>query len=166
MSTEHVVAEFMLNGRPIVVSENQAEPLSTFLRRAGGCSSIHVGCAEGVCGACTVLIDGASVRSCLSVVGQVHGSVVTTAEGAGAIPAGKCLQEALIENHAAQCGYCTCGVLMVGMELVAESTQGELPGESEIRRRLSSVVCRCTGYEAIVAAIIQALKITHEMDGK
>jgi aerobic-type carbon monoxide dehydrogenase small subunit (CoxS/CutS family) len=151
------VVELTLNGVHIRARVSAGEGLSSFLRNHAGCASVHVGCEEGVCGACTVLVDGVSVRSCLAVAGQVSGCRVLTAEGVSSLPGGASLQQAFVERHAAQCGYCTPGFMMIGLELLAEYAEREPPDELELRQRLSAVVCRCTGYASIVAAFRQVL---------
>jgi 2-furoyl-CoA dehydrogenase 2Fe-2S iron sulfur subunit len=119
--------------------------LSDFLRHALGLTGTHVGCEHGVCGACTVELDGVAVRSCLMLAIQVDGSELRTVEG---LPAGP-LQEAFHQHHALQCGFCTPGILIAATDLLA---QGQ-PTRAEIVDMLSGHLCRCTGYTPIVDAI-------------
>jgi len=131
-----------------------AEPrvtLADFLRDELDLTGTHLGCEHGVCGACTVLLDGHSVRSCLMLAVQAEGHDVQTVEGLAASngilhP----IQEAFAEEHALQCGFCTPGFLMAIAEFLSEDPD---PDESEIRRRLSGNLCRCTGYQNIVRAV-------------
>jgi 2-furoyl-CoA dehydrogenase 2Fe-2S iron sulfur subunit len=127
--------------------------LSDFLRHSLGLRGTHVGCEHGVCGACTVRIDGRAVRSCLILAAQAEGCEVETVESL-ADPEGplSALQDAFRRHHALQCGFCTAGILMSAGELLAE---GGRPTRREIEELLSGHLCRCTGYEPIVAAIAE-----------
>lgn len=145
---------FTLNGRKV---SGDAEPrllLSDFLRHQLGATGTHVGCEHGVCGCCTVLIDGAAVRSCLTLAVQVEGREVRTVESLAA-PDGTLnkLQASFQKNHALQCGFCTPGILMSFTDYLARNPK---PSDSEIRDVLSGHICRCTGYAGIVAAIKEA----------
>jgi aerobic carbon-monoxide dehydrogenase small subunit len=124
--------------------------LADFLRHHLRLTGTHIGCEHGVCGACTVLVNGQSVRSCLLFTPQVNGAEVTTVEGLA--PQGQLspLQEAFREHHALQCGFCTPGMLMTAYELLQHNSR---PTETEIRQVLSGNLCRCTGYQNIVQAI-------------
>ena len=127
--------------------------LSDFLRHELGLTGTHVGCEHGVCGACTVLLDGDAVRSCLMFAVQADGHEVTTVEGLA--PAGgegplHPLQAAFRETHALQCGFCTPGFLMTLIPFLRDHPS---PDEREIREALSGNLCRCTGYQNIVAAV-------------
>ena len=149
---------FTLNGERC---SGEAPPrllLSDFLRREFGRRGVHVGCEHGVCGACTVRVDGAPARACLLFAVQVHGRRVDTVEGLAA-PDGRLspLQEAFRRHHALQCGYCTPGILMTMTEWVERlANEGRAPDDAEIRAVLSGHLCRCTGYEPIVAAVLDA----------
>jgi len=136
-----------------VAYERTAEPrllLSDFLRHTLGLTGTHVGCEHGVCGACTVLLDGDSVRSCLLFAVQVDGARVETVESLGTIDRMNALQAAFHEHHALQCGFCTPGMLMTATDLLRKYP---LAGDDEIRDGLSGNLCRCTGYEHIVRAV-------------
>jgi CO/xanthine dehydrogenase FAD-binding subunit/aerobic-type carbon monoxide dehydrogenase small subunit (CoxS/CutS family) len=128
--------------------------LSDFLRHELGLTGTHVGCEHGVCGACTVLLDGRPVRSCLVFAPQVHGCAVTTVEGLAPAPGAlDPLQEAFRAAHGLQCGYCTPGILMTMKPFLEEHPN---PTEAEVREALSGNLCRCTGYQHIVDAVLRA----------
>ena len=128
--------------------------LSDFLRHELLLAGTHVGCEHGVCGACTVLLDGAPVRSCLMLAVQANGHELRTVEGL-ASPAGELhpIQQAMHEHHGLQCGYCTPGILMTMTAYLAENPA---PSEEEVREALSGNLCRCTGYQNIVDAMMAA----------
>ena len=139
-----------LNGR---IEEGEAEPnmlLSDFLRARLGATGTHVGCEHGVCGACTVRVDGAVVRGCLMLAAQCNGAKITTIEGASDVGEIADLQAAFEARNALQCGYCTPGMLLSAQELLAD---GAVPSRDAIREHISGNYCRCTGYHAIVDAI-------------
>ena len=149
----------MSGGRTIRVTvngtrfEREVEPrrlLADFLREDLGLTGTHVGCEHGVCGACTVLLDGDSARSCLTLAVQADGAEVETVEGLGTMDALHPLQRAFREHHALQCGFCTPGMLMTALDLLRKHPS---PNEAEIRDGLSGNLCRCTGYEHIVRAV-------------
>jgi carbon-monoxide dehydrogenase small subunit len=143
-----------VNGEQV---ERRVEPrltLADFLRDELSLTGTHLGCEHGVCGACTVLLDGASVRSCILYAVQANGAGVTTVEALA--PAGGPLhpiQEAFRERHGLQCGFCTPGFLLAAFELLRETRS---PSELVIRERISGNLCRCTGYQGIVEAIALA----------
>jgi aerobic-type carbon monoxide dehydrogenase small subunit (CoxS/CutS family) len=139
--------ELTVNGRR---HRDVVEPrllLSDFLRHTLGLTGTHVGCEHGVCGACTVRLDGAAVRSCLLLAVQADGSSVETVEGLAVDGRLTPLQEAFREHHALQCGFCTPGILMAACGLIE-------PTREEVVDLLSGHLCRCTGYEPIVEAIL------------
>ena len=133
--------------------EREVEPrllLSDFLRHELGLTGTHVGCEHGVCGACTVLLDGQPVRSCLMFAVQANGHEITTVEGlAPSADELHPLQQAFWETHGLQCGFCTPGMLMTLVPFLAENAA---PSEHEIREAISGNLCRCTGYQFIVDA--------------
>lgn len=149
----HLV-QFELNGRRVV---GEAEPrmlLTDFLRHGLGMTGTHVGCEHGVCGACTIDIDGAPARACLTLAVQVEGAKVRTVEGLAPEPGRlSILQEAFRRHHALQCGFCTPGMLM-SLDLYLRDNPS--PDEAAIREFLSGHLCRCTGYGPIVAAALDA----------
>jgi aerobic-type carbon monoxide dehydrogenase small subunit (CoxS/CutS family) len=144
--------EVEVNGRRY---SEEVEPrllLSDFLRHTLGLTGTHVGCEHGVCGACTVRVNGRSVRSCLSLAVQVDGAEVQTVEGLAADGELTALQQAFHECGALQCGFCTPGMLMAAADLLERGR----PTRDEIVDMLSGQICRCTGYEPIVEAIARA----------
>jgi aerobic-type carbon monoxide dehydrogenase small subunit (CoxS/CutS family) len=142
-----------VNGRPLAVEVEPRLLLSDFLRHSLGLTGTHVGCEHGVCGCCTVLLDGASVRSCLLLAAQVHGCEVTTVESLARGGELAPLQQAFKECHALQCGFCTPGILMAATDLLSREPA---PSRELITDVLSGHLCRCTGYEPIVDAIALA----------
>jgi carbon-monoxide dehydrogenase small subunit len=133
--------------------ERAIEPrllLSDFLRHELGLTGTHVGCEHGVCGACTVLFDGQSVRSCLMFAVQAHGHEILTVEGLGTIDDLHPLQQAFQDAHGLQCGFCTPGILMALLPFLQENPD---PTEEEIRVAIAGNLCRCTGYQNIVDAV-------------
>jgi aerobic carbon-monoxide dehydrogenase small subunit len=124
--------------------------LADFLRHTLGLTGTHVGCEHGVCGACTVLVDGDSARSCLMFAVQTDGRNVETVESLGRIGQMNALQESFHEHHALQCGFCTPGMLMTATDLLRKYP---LATDDDIRQGLSGNLCRCTGYEHIIRAI-------------
>jgi 2-furoyl-CoA dehydrogenase 2Fe-2S iron sulfur subunit len=151
----HRVA-FTLNGEPV---EGFAEPrmlLTDFIRHEIGATGTHVGCEHGICGACTIRVDGKAVRSCLMLAIQANGKRIETVEGL-AKPEGplSALQEAFHRNFALQCGYCTPGFLMTLTDYLERHDD---PTERDIRVALSGNLCRCTGYAEIVNAALEAAK--------
>ena len=145
---------FELNGR---VVESNAQPrtlLTDFLRHSLGMTGTHVGCEHGVCGACTIEIDGVPARACLTLAVQVHGATLRTVEGLAPMPDRlSILQEAFRRHHALQCGFCTPGILM-SLDWYLRTKPG--PTEAELREFLAGHLCRCTGYVPIVKAALDA----------
>ena len=136
-----------------VAYEREVEPrllLADFLRHDLGLTGTHVGCEQGVCGACTVILNGDSARACLCFAVQADGGEIETVEGLGTVDNLNPLQEAFQEHHALQCGFCTPGMLMTGVDLLRKYP---LATDAEIREGLSGNLCRCTGYEHVVRAI-------------
>ena len=133
--------------------EREVEPrmlLADFLRHELGLTGTHVGCEHGVCGACTVILNGDSVRSCLCFAIQTDGAKIETVEGLGTVDKLNPLQQSFQKHHALQCGFCTPGMLMTGVDLLRKYP---LATDEQIREGLSGNLCRCTGYEHIVQAI-------------
>ena len=140
----------MVNGEDY---EREVEPrmlLADFLRHELGLTGTHVGCEHGVCGACTVILNGDSVRSCLCFAIQTDGAKIETVEGLGTVDNLNPLQQSFQKHHALQCGFCTPGMLMTGVDLLRKYP---LATDEQIREGLSGNLCRCTGYEHIVQAI-------------
>jgi 2-furoyl-CoA dehydrogenase 2Fe-2S iron sulfur subunit len=140
-----------LNGRKASAETESRTLLSDFLRHSLGATGTHVGCEHGVCGCCTVLIDGVAVRSCLTLAVQAEGCDVTTVESLAAIDGTlNKLQRAFQIHHALQCGFCTPGILMSFTDYLARNPR---PSEAELRDVLSGHICRCTGYAGIMEAL-------------
>jgi 2-furoyl-CoA dehydrogenase 2Fe-2S iron sulfur subunit len=153
-ANERVRIALTLNGRKLAAEAEPRILLCDFIRHVLGLTGTHVGCEHGVCGACTVLIDGVATRSCLTLAVQAEAREVTTVESLAA-PDGTLnpLQQAFRDNHALQCGFCTPGILMSFTDYLSRKPH---PSEAEIRDVLGGHLCRCTGYAGIVAAIKQA----------
>ena len=139
-----------INGRDIKAEIEPRLHLADFLRENQFLTATHIGCEHGVCGACTVLVDGDSARSCLMFAVQADGCTVETVEGLGRIGNLNPLQQSFHEHHALQCGFCTPGMLMTATDLLKKYP---LATDDDIRDGLSGNLCRCTGYEHIVKAI-------------
>jgi aerobic-type carbon monoxide dehydrogenase small subunit (CoxS/CutS family) len=149
MSPLHIIT-VTVNG---VAYERAVEPrllLADFLRQHLGLTGTHVGCEHGICGACTIIVDGNSARSCLMFAVQADGCRIETVEGLGDADALGPLQEAFREHHALQCGFCTPGMLMTCVDALRKY---QLDSDEEIREALSGNLCRCTGYQHIVDAV-------------
>jgi 2-furoyl-CoA dehydrogenase 2Fe-2S iron sulfur subunit len=157
----HVVT-LEVNGQPRI---GQAEPrrlLSDFLRHELGLYGTHVGCEHGVCGACTVMVDGRAVRSCTQFAVECDGAAVRTVEGLVGQGELGILQLAFRRHHAVQCGFCTAGILMSATDFLSRHPR---PSEAEVRDMLSGLICRCTGYYPIVKAILDAARAIREAGG-
>ena len=154
---DKVSVQIKVNG---IVHERKVEPrllLVDFLREGLGLRGTHIGCDTSHCGACTVLLDGQNVKSCTLLAVQADGREVTTIEGlAGADGKLHPLQETFWRHHALQCGYCTAGMVLSAMAFLSRNTS---PDEGEVRRGIAGNLCRCTGYQFIVDAILEAAKL-------
>jgi carbon-monoxide dehydrogenase small subunit len=148
-----VVVKLTVNGAERSAAVEERRTLADFLREELGLTGTHLGCEHGICGSCTVIVDGVSARSCLMLAVQAQGAEVTTIEGLLEDGELGTLQRACRDNHAFQCGYCTPGFLIVATELLSENPH---PSEGEVREAISGNLCRCTGYESIVGAILAA----------
>jgi carbon-monoxide dehydrogenase small subunit len=148
-----VEVRLILNGQPVERQVEERRSLADFLRHDLGLTGTHVGCEHGVCGACTVLINGRSARSCLVFAAQVDGASITTIEGLTPPQGLSPLQAAFRESFALQCGFCTPGMIVVSHELLAENSA---PSDAEIREALSGNLCMCTGYVNIIRAVQRA----------
>jgi 2-furoyl-CoA dehydrogenase 2Fe-2S iron sulfur subunit len=150
--TRHI--RFRVNGTEYERVVETRLTLADFLRHELGLTGTHVGCEHGVCGACTVLVNGRTGRSCLMLAVQAHGHEIRTVEGLAAADGTlSALQQAFWETHALQCGFCTSGMLMTLTELLATN---QTPSEVEIREYIAGNICRCTGYQAIIEAALLA----------
>lgn len=151
MTSKHKIS-LTVNG---VHYEREVEPrltLADFLRHELNLGGTHVGCEHGICGVCTILINGQSARSCLTFAAQMDGAEITTVEGLRNAQTGELhpLQSAFIEGHGLQCGFCTPGFLMTSLELLRENPN---PTDEEIKDALGGNLCRCTGYQQIVESV-------------
>ena len=153
---EHAIdITLTVNGTQVRQRVEPREHLIDFLRERLGLTGSHVGCEHGVCGACTVRVDGAIVRGCLMLAVQANGCTVETIEGLSDSKELARLQKAFHDRNALQCGFCTPGMLLAAQDLVLNSQK---PSREEIRQHISGNYCRCTGYQAIVDAIEE---VTH-----
>lgn len=153
MSTS-VPVSFTINGEEYRVDVEPRRLLVDVVRHDIGLTGTHVGCEQGVCGMCTVLLDGEPIKSCLMLAPQAQGSDITTVESLSQSRDLHPLQEAFARNHALQCGFCTPGFLMTAMGI---ARQGDSLSHDELRDELAGVLCRCTGYEPIVTAVDEFL---------
>jgi carbon-monoxide dehydrogenase small subunit len=147
---DEVAIEATLNGRRLRRRVQARQHLADFLRQELELTGTHLGCEHGICGACTVLIDGRTARGCLTLAAQIAGKTVDTIEGLSESGRLAELQAEFIARNAAQCGFCSSGMLLTAYELVAS---GEAVSRAEIREFMSGNMCRCTGYHAIVDAV-------------
>jgi carbon-monoxide dehydrogenase small subunit len=145
--------ELVVNGAPRTGEAEVRMTLADFLRERLGLTGTHLGCEHGVCGACTVLVDGVAVRSCLMLAVQAGGHDVLTVEGLADGEALHPIQQAFRETHGFQCGFCTPGFVMTTVALLQENPH---PTEAEVRDVLSGNICRCTGYQSIVEGVLLA----------
>jgi len=153
MATKHTV-RIKVNG---VNHESEVEARTTlvdFLRGPLALTGTHVGCEHGVCGACTVLVDGRTARSCLMLAVQADGAEITTVEGLATPDGLHPIQQAFVEEHGLQCGFCTPGFLMSLVELLHENPD---PSDDEIKDVLGGQICRCTGYQSILKSVHSAI---------
>lgn len=148
-----ITVNFTLNGQPVSVETTPHRRLLDLLREDLRLTGTKEGCAVGECGACTVILDGKAVTSCLVLAASVEGSSVVTIEGVGENGRLDPIQEAILRNHALQCGFCTPGFVMSAKALLEENPNATV---EEIRRAISGNLCRCTGYEQLTVAIYEA----------
>ncbi|MBI4593888.1 MAG: (2Fe-2S)-binding protein [Candidatus Rokubacteria bacterium] len=148
--TETLTVRLTVNGTP---REGRCEPrklLVDFLREDLGLTGTHVGCEHGICGACTILLNGEAARSCIMLAVQADGAEITTVEGLMRDGQLHPLQAAFHEHHGLQCGFCTPGMLMTALDLLRVKPD---PSEADIREGISAVLCRCTGYHGVIKAV-------------
>ncbi|MHA6793606.1 (2Fe-2S)-binding protein [Pseudonocardia bannensis] len=142
-----------INGHVYTADCDPRLTLADFIRHKCGLTGTHLGCEHGVCGACTIMVDGRTARACLMLAVQVDGSTITTVEGLASGNELNPLQEAFWDNHGLQCGFCTSGMLMCATELLEENPD---PSAEEVREGISGNLCRCTGYDSIVKSVLAA----------
>ena len=149
---KHAVA-LTVNGRPVETTVEPRLSLADFLRLELRLTATHLGCEHGVCGACTVLIDGEPARSCIALTVSLGGAEITTLEGLADDRAMQIIKQAFHDKHGLQCGFCTPGMLISTRDLLKRTPR---PSESAVREGLSGNLCRCTGYQGIVRAVLKA----------
>ena len=143
--------EVRINGASHIATVEPRLTLLDFIRDVAGLNGTHTGCEHGICGACSILLDGIPIRACLMLAVQADGRRITTVEGlSNSDGTSGILQDAFIEAHGMQCGYCTPGMIMAGVGILDQNSN---PSESEIRHSLEGNICRCTGYQNIVKAV-------------
>ena len=148
--------DLQVNGRAVHLEVEPETLLVDALRNALQLTGTHVGCDTSQCGACTVHVDGKSVKSCTMLAVQAAGTAITTIEGLGSPGALHPMQAAFRQHHALQCGFCTPGMIMSAVDLLARNPN---PSEAEVRAGLEGNICRCTGYHNIVAAVLDCAKV-------
>ena len=149
--------ELTVNGMKHAARVEPRRTLADYLREDLNLTGTHLGCEHGVCGACTVLVNGRSARSCLMLVGQADGCDVQTVESVADGDRMHAVQEAFRDSHSFQCGFCTPGIIMATIELLADNPA---PSDGDIREGLSGNICRCTGYQSIVEGVLLAARRT------
>lgn len=147
---QRIPISLTVNGQEVHADVEPRQHLADFLRQTLGLTGTHVGCEVGVCGACTILLNGRSARSCLTFAAQVDGADIRTVEGLSERGGLSPLQQAFTRCHALQCGFCTPGMLITATELLAREAS---PSRQLIREAISGNLCRCTGYETIIDAV-------------
>jgi carbon-monoxide dehydrogenase small subunit len=153
-SNTHTI-RLQVNGQAVAGTVEARRSLADFLREDLDFTGTHLGCEHGVCGACTVLLDGEAVRSCLLLAVQCDGAQITTVEGLAQGEQLHPLQQAFQAEHGLQCGFCTPGMLLTALAFLRETSN---PTEAEVRQALAGNLCRCTGYQSIVAAVLRAAR--------
>ena len=153
---DSVVVAVTVNGHEFRRSVPPRLTLADFLRDELGLTGTHLGCEHGVCGACSVFIDGRSARACLTLAAQVDGMRVDTVEGLDQFEEAPRLRRAFSDNNGLQCGFCTPGFLITGVELLRDTDTDKPLTEEVVREALSGNICRCTGYQGIVQAVLDA----------
>ncbi|AQQ03000.1 (2Fe-2S)-binding protein [Roseibium algicola] len=156
MFRDKIDISLTVNGEPVEARVPAGQHLVDFLRGELGLTGAHASCEHGVCGACTLKVDGKAVRGCLMLAAQADGADVWTVEGLSDLGAIKDLQDVFVERNALQCGFCTPGMLVAINELLEA---GGMPSRDQIREHLSGNYCRCTGYEAIVDAVESVARV-------
>jgi carbon-monoxide dehydrogenase small subunit len=158
-----LIIKLQVNGQPVHAQVSVRQHLGDFLRESQGFKGTHIGCEHGVCGSCTVQVDGRAVRSCLTLAVQADAAQVFTIEGLSHDPVVRALQDSFVRCHAMQCGFCTAGMLLTAAELLQAQLE---PSRDEVREYLSGNYCRCTGYESIVNAVMDAAQTLRKARGE
>jgi carbon-monoxide dehydrogenase small subunit len=155
-----VDVQLVVNGKPYSGRCEPRKLLVDFLREDLGLTGTHAGCEHGICGVCTILLDGEAARSCIMFAVQANDTEIVTVEGLSRGGKLHPLQQAFHEQHGLQCGFCTPGMLMAALDFLKTNPR---PSEDEVREGISSVICRCTGYRNIIRAVLQAAEqMRHE----
>ncbi|RJF69225.1 (2Fe-2S)-binding protein [Rhodopseudomonas palustris] len=154
--SKSVEVRLKVNGKDHVGQCESRTLMADFLRDHLNLTGTHVGCEHGVCGVCTILVDGEAVRSCIMLAAQAHGADVVTIEGLAQAGVYHPVQKAFHDHHALQCGFCTPGMLATAIDFLSTNAS---PTEPEVREALSAVLCRCTGYQNIVTAVMEAAAV-------
>ncbi len=152
---QQLAIQMTINGQPFEETVSSRLLLSDFLRDTVGLTGVRVCCEQGICGACTILVDGQTARACLLLAVQADGADILTVEGLARPGTFHPLQQAFWDHHGLQCGYCTPGILITAYELL---TQNPTPSETEVRQAIAGNICRCTGYVHIVDSILAAAR--------
>jgi aerobic-type carbon monoxide dehydrogenase small subunit (CoxS/CutS family) len=147
---------FSLNGRPTTLNVESRQSLADAIRQELGMTGTHLGCEHGVCGACTLLLDGEAIRGCLMLAVQAEGLSITTIEGVSPVQGLNPIQDAMRSYHALQCGFCSPGMVLALESLFARTP---CPDEADIREAISGNLCRCTGYQPIIAAALAVAEL-------
>jgi len=163
MTDRHAI-QLGVNGRPHALTVESRRTLADMLRHDLGYTGTHLGCEHGICGACTVLVDGVPARSCLMFGVQADGREVTTVEGLADGERLSDLQQAFSDHHALQCGFCTPGFLLLAQAYLGE-LDGAEPSEAEVREVIASNLCRCTGYQGLVDAVLATARARRAAGG-
>lgn len=151
--SDKLTVSVTINGHRYIEDCEPRLTLADFIRHTCGLTGTHLGCEHGVCGACTIIVDGRTTRACLMFAVQVDGSTITTVEGLADGNELNALQEAFWNNHGLQCGFCTPGMLLCATEFLADNPD---PTAQEVRECISGNLCRCTGYDSIVTSVLDA----------
>ncbi len=160
---QRLAVRMTINGKPFEGTVSPRMLLSDFLRENAGLTGVRVGCEQGICGACTILVDGRTARACLLLAVQADGAEILTVESLSRDGKLHPVQQAFWDNHGLQCGYCTPGMLITACELLRQNPD---PSEAEVRQAISGNVCRCTGYVHIVSSILAAARTMREEGGR
>jgi aerobic-type carbon monoxide dehydrogenase small subunit (CoxS/CutS family) len=161
--SQRLTLRMTINGQPFEGTVSPRMVLSDFLRETVGLTGVRVGCEQGICGACTILVDGQTARACLMLAVQADGAEILTVEGLSEPGKLHPIQQAFCDQHGLQCGYCTPGMLITTCELLKRNPD---PSDTEIREAISGNICRCTGYVHIVASIRAAARALQQGDNQ